>query len=65
MSAKEISRVVKSHTNPEPEQEPDETDEPEQETDGDDGTEQETVTVWDKDGKEYAIPVDVLKKYAV
>lgn len=64
MSAKEISRVVKSHTNPEletddaePEQEP--------ETNEDDGTEQETVSVWDKDGKEYVIPVDVLKTYAV
>ena len=65
MSAKEISRVVKSHTNPEPEtsenepeQEPETSEtEPEQET--------ETVSVWDKDGNEYKIPVDILKKYLV
>lgn len=67
MSAKEISRVVKSRMNPEPEtsetepkQEPEpETSEtePEQET--------ETVSVWDEDGNEYKIPVDILKKYLV
>lgn len=64
MSAKEIAKVVKSHTNPEPE----ETEqEPEEETEGGEGTEQEqeTVSVWDKDGNEYAIPVDILNKYAV
>lgn len=71
MSAKEISRVVKSHTNPESETDDTESEtddtEPEQEIDGGDGTEQETetVSVWDKDGNEYAIPADVLKKYAV
>lgn len=27
--------------------------------------EPETVSVWDKDGNEYVIPIDVLKKYAV
>lgn len=63
MTAKEISTVVKFHINPEPE-EP-ETDDTEPETDGGDGTEPETVSVWDKDGNEYTIPVDVLKKYAV
>lgn len=58
MTAKEIARVVKSHINPEPETEP--------ETDGGDGErETETVSVWDKDGTEYAIPADVLKKYIV
>lgn len=65
MSAKEISKVVKAHTNPEPET--DET-EPEQETDGGNGEpeqEPETVSVWDKDGKEYKIPADVLNKYRV
>ena len=67
MSAKEISRVVKSHTNPEPDEPETENTEPEQETDGGDETEQEpeTVSVWDKDGNEYVIPVDVLKKYAL
>lgn len=63
MSAKEISRVVKSHTNPEPDEPETDDAEPEQETDG--GAEPETVSVWDKDGNEYAIPADVLKKYAV
>lgn len=64
MSAKEISRVVKSHTNPEPDEYETDDTEPEQETDG---TEQEpeTIPVWDKEGKEYSIPVDVLMKYAV
>lgn len=57
MTAKEISRVVKYYTNPEPEPETDGGDEPEPEP--------ETVSVWDKDGKEYAIPADVLKKYTV
>jgi len=55
MSAKEISKVVKKHTNPEPD-EP-EPDEPEQEP--------ETVSVWDKDGNEYKIPADVLNTYRV
>lgn len=65
MSAKEISRVVKSHTNPEPD-EPETTEEPEQEpAETTEEPEVETVSVWDKDGKEYAIPVDILKKYAV
>lgn len=58
MSAKEISRVVKSHINPEPD---DTEPEPEQETE----QEIETIPVWDKDGTEYAVPIDVLKKYAV
>lgn len=49
MSAKEISKVVKSRIKP-----------------GTDGREvTETVSVWDKDGNEYAIPVDVLVKYAL
>ena len=65
MSTKEISRVVKSHTNPEPDEH--ETDETEQENDGGGVIEQkpEKITVWDRDGKEYAIPLDILKKYAV
>lgn len=62
MSAKEISRVVKSHTNKE-------TDdvEPEQETKQEPETEQEpeTVSVWDKYGHEYKIPVDVLAMYRI
>lgn len=62
MSTKEISRVVKSHTT----QEPDDA-EPEQEIDVSDGTEQEleTVSVWDKDGNEYKIPVDLLAMYRI
>lgn len=66
MSAKEISRVVKSHIKSD-------TDEPETdgregtETDGCEGTESEpeTVSVWDKEGNEYKIPLDILKKYEV
>lgn len=67
MTAKEIARVVKSHTNPEPDEpETDETETDEPETDGGDGEQEpETVSVWDKDGTEYAIPADVLKKYIV
>lgn len=65
MSAKEISRIVKSYTNPEPEQ--DEIEE--QETNGGDETEQDEIeepeTVWDRNGNEYVIPADILKKYAV
>lgn len=59
MSAKEISKVVKARTNPEPEK--DET-EPEQETTDGEETEQEVelISVWDKDGNEYKIPVDIL-----
>lgn len=66
MTAKEISRVVKSHTNPEPD-EPETGDaEPEQGVeDAMNEPEPEMVSVWDKDGKEYAIPVDVLNKYAL
>lgn len=60
MSAKEISRVVKSHIKSDTD-EP-ETDCAEPETDC---VEPETVSVWDKDGNEYVIPADVLKKYAV
>ena len=58
MSAKEISRVVKSHINPEP-------DKPE--TYGCDRNEQEpeTVSVWDKYGYKYKIPVDVLAMYRI
>ena len=70
MSAKEISKVVKAHTNPEPdepEQEPETETEPEQEPETETEPEQEpeTVSVWDKDGNEYKIPADVLNKYRV
>ena len=54
MSAKDISRVVKAYTNPEP-------DEPEPETE----QETEIVSVWDEDGNEYAIPVDALTMYRI
>lgn len=67
MSAKEISRVVKSHKNPEPEESETTETEPEESetTETESEQEPETVSVWDKDGKEYVIPVDVLKKYAL
>lgn len=58
MSAKEISRVIKSRTNPEPESD-------ESEPDGEADSEKETVSVWDVEGKEYSVPVDILKKYAI
>ena len=67
MSAKEISRVVKSYTNSEPEIDDMEPEIDEPEIDESDGTEQETktVSVWDKDGNEYAIPIDVLATYRI
>lgn len=66
MSAKEISQIVKARMNPEPET--DEVEESETEADApetDDETETEIISVWDKDGKEYAIPANVLNQYAV
>lgn len=67
MSAKEISRVVKSHINPDTGESETSDIVEENETVECDETEQEpeTVSVWDKDGNEYVIPVDVLEKYAV
>lgn len=74
MSAKEISKVVKEHTNKsETEQEPNMENESEteqvpnmeNESETEQENEPETVSVWDKDGNEYVIPIDVLKKYAV
>ena len=72
MSAKEISRVVKSHTIPEPEnsknepeQEMEPENEPEQEPENVPEQEPETISVWDEEGNEYKIPVDILKKYRV
>lgn len=61
MTAKEISKVVKNRIKPETESEP------ETETESEPETEQEakTVSVWDIEGNEYAIPADVLKKYCV
>lgn len=65
MSAKEISRIVKSHINSEPDEpDIDETGlghEPETESE----QEVEIVSVWDKDGNEYAIPIDVLTMYRI
>lgn len=64
MSAKEISKVVKRHTNPEPEN--DETEEPE-----DEGTEETgnadvvMVIVHDDNGYKYEIPEDVLNEYLI
>ena len=67
MPAKEISRIVKSHTEHNDEQEQNDA-ESEQETDGTMNKpeqEPETVSVWDRDGNEYVIPIDILSKYAV
>ena len=64
MSAKEISKVVRAHTNTEEPDEP-ETDETEQEPETEPEQEPETISVWDNDGNEYKIPVDILKKYLV
>ena len=65
MSAKEISKVVRAHMSPEEPDEPEtdepETDEPEQEPE----TEPEIISVWDNDGNEYRVPVEILKKYLV
>lgn len=68
MSAKEISRIVKSRMKSD---EQDDTEPDEQDGAEPDGTmnepepEPETISVWDKDGKEYAIPADILNKYSV
>lgn len=66
MSAKEISRVVKSHTNHEPE-EPETMEEPDEPETAEtmEEPEIETVSVWDKDGNEYAIPINILIKYTL
>ena len=66
MSAKEISRVVKYHTNLELD-ETDDTEPNEIITDCGNGTEPEPllVAVWDNEGTEYAIPFDVLAMYQI
>ena len=67
MSAKEISRIVKSHTDetePEPEEtepEPEETELEPEETPND----SHTILVWDKDGNKYSIPIEVLMMYTL
>ena len=67
MSAKEISKVVKRHTNPEPdvaeEPEPDIGENPEPY--GIDDEEDETVVVFTYNNHRYAIPIDVLEKYII
>lgn len=67
MSAKEISRIVKAHTNTDSDESETDCMESENVTDvrEETKTKPETVSVWDKDGNEYSIPVDVLDKYAV
>ena len=67
MSAKEISRIVKAHTNTDSDESETDCMESENVTDVCEGTktEPETVSVWDKDGNEYKIPIDILKKYEV
>ena len=69
MSAKEISRVVKSRIKPDTDESENETDcmESENVTDVCEGTkmEPETISVFDIYGFEYKIPVDILEKYKV
>lgn len=67
MSAKEISRIVKAHTNTDSDESETDCMESENVNDVCEGTktEPETVSVWDKDGNEYKIPIDILKKYEV
>lgn len=65
MSAKEISRVVKSHTNTEPETSETEPEQELETSENEPEQEPEIVSVWDKEGNEYKIPVDILKKYLV
>lgn len=67
MSAKEISRIVKAHTNTDSDEPETDCTESENVTDVCEGTkmEPETVSVWDIYGLEYKIPVDILKKYKV
>lgn len=62
MSAKDIAHVVKSHINPEKEDEYVDTDSAKESEEPERGH-CECVSVWDKDGNEYAIPVDILNKY--
>lgn len=68
MSAKEISKIVKSHTKPETdesdESETDESDEPETDESNESETE-ELISVWDSNKTEYKIPVSILDKYRV
>ena len=65
MSAKEISKIVKSHTNQETDEPETDDAEQEQEPDAPEKYDGETVSVWDKNGVEYAIPLEVLKMYTV
>ena len=67
MSAREISRVVKSHIKPDTDESEIHCVESENETDcveSENETDVEIVSVWDKLGYEYRIPADVLVKYA-
>lgn len=67
MSAKEISKVVKSRIKSGTDESETDCVESENETVECDKTEYETetISVWDKDGNEYKIPIDILKKYEV
>lgn len=63
MTAKEISKVVKSHTNPE-NNESETTGNEETET-GNKESEQELIYVQDANRNEYMVPADILKKYII
>lgn len=64
MSAKEISKIVKRHTNPEPEN--DGTEEPQEpETEETGNADVVMVIVHDNNGNKYEIPEDVLNEYLI
>lgn len=63
MTAKEISKVVKSHTNPET-NESETTGNEETET-GNKESEQELIYVQDANRNKYMVPADILKKYII
>lgn len=65
MSAKEISRIVKTHINPEQEESETKPEESEKDLAEENEQEQEIISVWDTEGYEYAIPADILKKYII
>lgn len=62
MTCKEIEKVIKAHTNPEPEEVEREAVEVEAEQEV---VEVETIIVTDESGNKYAIPADILESYKI
>ena len=60
MTCKEIEKVIKAHTAPEPEEPGTEPEEPETDTEP-----EHFVIVTDEDGNKYNVPVEVLEQYRV